>query len=143
MILLYLGIEYSEHSSYDELKRFTRYIRPKEIISTVPVNGKDLSKTAQIPHSWYKYDLKEKRNAYQKSITNFVKVTPLPPNVPLLNKPTLHIPFNYLNNSNKHTINNIILIDNENSENNVSFISEKSAENSEFHYDTADTDWMS
>lgn len=56
-----VGVEYSEHSSYDELKRFVGFLRPKTIISTVPC-GKDLNKTPTIPASWYSGELKPVRD---------------------------------------------------------------------------------
>lgn len=56
-----VGVEYSEHSSYDELKRFVSFLRPKTIISTVPI-GKDPNKTPTIPPSWYTGEVKPVRD---------------------------------------------------------------------------------
>lgn len=68
-----VGIEYSEHSSYSELKRFVEFLRPKAVISTVP-NGKDHMKTPDIPKSWLEVRRNTKKLGYQKSISNYVKV---------------------------------------------------------------------
>ncbi|XP_055920193.1 uncharacterized protein LOC129951869 [Eupeodes corollae] len=48
-----VGIEYSEHSSHNELRRFLSFLRPQQVISTVPY-GKDLTKCPDVPLSWYK-----------------------------------------------------------------------------------------
>lgn len=56
-----VGVEYSEHSSYDELKRFVNFLRPTTIISTVPI-GKDPNKTPTIPPSWYQGEIKPTRD---------------------------------------------------------------------------------
>lgn len=48
-----VGIEYSEHSSHSELRRFLSFLKPQQVISTVPY-GKDLTKCPDVPLSWYK-----------------------------------------------------------------------------------------
>ncbi|XP_037916299.1 DNA cross-link repair 1A protein-like isoform X2 [Hermetia illucens] len=68
-----VGIEYSEHSSYDELRRFVRFLQPSKIISTVP-SGSDISQTSKIPRSWYKNELRIWQKGYQRSITNFIQI---------------------------------------------------------------------
>lgn len=68
-----VGIEYSEHSSYDEMKRFVEFLRPKDVISTVPF-GKDIMKMPKIPKKWLQERKSGKQLEYQKSITNYVEV---------------------------------------------------------------------
>uniref|UniRef100_A0A182YE30 DNA cross-link repair 1A protein n=1 Tax=Anopheles stephensi TaxID=30069 RepID=A0A182YE30_ANOST len=67
-----VGIEYSEHSSFDELKRFVQYIRPREVISTVPYGNSNQNRTPTVPASWYQGDIRPQRKALQLSITNFI-----------------------------------------------------------------------
>lgn len=67
-----MGIQYSEHSSYSELERFVRHLRPEEVISTVPV-GSDLSKVPKIPAHWLSKEMVPRRTG-QQSITCFLKV---------------------------------------------------------------------
>ncbi|XP_065075874.1 uncharacterized protein LOC135699520 [Ochlerotatus camptorhynchus] len=69
-----IGVEYSEHSSFDELKRFVRFLRPQEVISTVPYGNSNQNRTPQVPMNWYRGDIRPERPALQLSMTNFVKV---------------------------------------------------------------------
>ncbi|XP_053659446.1 uncharacterized protein LOC128708493 [Anopheles marshallii] len=67
-----VGVEYSEHSSFDELKRFVQFIRPREVISTVPYGNSNQNRTPTVPASWYQGDIRPQRKALQLSITNFI-----------------------------------------------------------------------
>lgn len=67
-----VGVEYSEHSSYEEMKRFVRFLRPKKVISTVPIGRGH--KTPRVPESWYLGEIKP-RTKQQQAITNFIKIS--------------------------------------------------------------------
>ncbi|XP_004524050.1 uncharacterized protein LOC101454502 [Ceratitis capitata] len=72
-----VGIEYSEHSSHAELERFVTYLKPHEVISTVPVIQGNPCITPKIPEKWYKYrNLKSRHRNFQPSITSFIKFCP-------------------------------------------------------------------
>nr|XP_014091156.2 DNA cross-link repair protein PSO2/SNM1 isoform X2 [Bactrocera oleae] len=72
-----VSIEYSEHSSQAELERFVTYLKPREVISTVPVIQSNPCITPKIPEKWYKYDnLKSRQRNFQPSITSFLKIRP-------------------------------------------------------------------
>uniref|UniRef100_A0A182NQ14 DNA cross-link repair 1A protein n=1 Tax=Anopheles dirus TaxID=7168 RepID=A0A182NQ14_9DIPT len=82
-----VGVEYSEHSSFDELKRFVQYLRPREVISTVPYGNSNQNRTPTVPVSWYQGEIRPQRKALQLSITNFI--TPAKGNItPVLNEPS-------------------------------------------------------
>ncbi|XP_058834222.1 DNA cross-link repair 1A protein-like [Topomyia yanbarensis] len=70
-----IGIEYSEHSSYSELRRFVRFVRPQDVISTVPYGNSNQNRTPLVPAVWYSTEVRPERQAQQLSITSFVKVT--------------------------------------------------------------------
>ncbi|XP_017489837.1 PREDICTED: DNA cross-link repair 1A protein [Rhagoletis zephyria] len=75
-----VGIEYSEHSSNAELERFVTYLKPREVISTVPVTQGKPCITPKIPDKWYKYDtLKSRQRKFQPSITSFLTMLPRQP----------------------------------------------------------------
>lgn len=67
-----VGVEYSEHSSFDELKRFVQFIRPLEVISTVPYGNSNQNRTPSIPVSWYQGEIRPHRKELQLSITRFI-----------------------------------------------------------------------
>lgn len=72
-----VGIEYSEHSSNAELERFVTYLKPREVISTVPVMQGNPCITPEIPEKWYKYViLKSMQRNFQPSITSFLRKRP-------------------------------------------------------------------
>ncbi|XP_058128558.1 uncharacterized protein LOC131292834 [Anopheles ziemanni] len=67
-----VGVEYSEHSSFDELKRFVQFLRPREVISTVPYGNSNQNRTPSVPISWYQGEIRPNRKELQLSITNFI-----------------------------------------------------------------------
>uniref|UniRef100_A0A1A9X1V4 Lactamase_B domain-containing protein n=1 Tax=Glossina brevipalpis TaxID=37001 RepID=A0A1A9X1V4_9MUSC len=78
-----VGVEYSEHSSFEELRRFVRYLKPRQVISTVPV-GKDPMITALVPQNWYKYQELKNTSNYQTVITSYMSKS-----LPLLRPPAM------------------------------------------------------
>lgn len=67
-----LGVQYSEHSSYNELERFVRFMRPKKVISTVPFSSQNMSRTPQVPDSWLNPKLEPKSQSYQRNIMDYM-----------------------------------------------------------------------
>lgn len=67
-----MGVQYSEHSSFNEMKRFIRFLRPKQVISTVPYSNKNVEKTPNIPLSWLNHQLKPKLQSHQPNIKDFM-----------------------------------------------------------------------
>uniref|UniRef100_A0A1A9VB50 Lactamase_B domain-containing protein n=1 Tax=Glossina austeni TaxID=7395 RepID=A0A1A9VB50_GLOAU len=68
-----VGVEYSEHSSFEELKRFVKYLKPHQVISTVAM-GRDPLITADVPQNWYKYQELKNSRSYQPIITSYMSV---------------------------------------------------------------------
>uniref|UniRef100_A0A1A9UI39 DRMBL domain-containing protein n=1 Tax=Glossina austeni TaxID=7395 RepID=A0A1A9UI39_GLOAU len=68
-----VGVEYSEHSSFEELKHFVKYLKPHQVISTVAM-GRDPLITADVPQNWYKYQELKNSRSYQPIITFYMSI---------------------------------------------------------------------
>lgn len=61
-----IELTYSEHSSYEELKRFVQYLKPKRVISTLP-------NSMPIPTEWYQYkSLHQGKRSYQPTMSSYL-----------------------------------------------------------------------
>ncbi|XP_049293611.1 uncharacterized protein LOC125769140 [Anopheles funestus] len=142
-----VGIEYSEHSSFDELKRFVQFIRPREVISTVPYGNSNQNRTPIVPVSWYQGEIRPQRKALQLSITSFITpvkgVDGIMPNEASSSLKTrslsLHTKLekNHLNTAGSTC--EVEVIDVKDSEDGESLKSAQKSENGELSYDT---DWL-
>lgn len=68
----YSGVQYSEHSSYLELKRFVRFVQPEKVISTVPISSSN-QKTQSVPKKWLT-TTKPMTVSSQRTVTSFMKL---------------------------------------------------------------------
>lgn len=66
-----LHVQYSEHSSYDELEKFVCATKPKRIISTVPISSNQ-NKTSEIPKAWLEESVKLRKKSNQTHLENML-----------------------------------------------------------------------
>jgi DNA cross-link repair 1A protein len=62
-----LHVQYSEHSSYDELEKFIVNTKPKNVISTVPIRMNSAI-TAEIPNEWMSSEKRLRKKKTQKKL---------------------------------------------------------------------------
>lgn len=68
--LYIMEVAYSEHSSYEELKRFVQYLKPRRVISTLP-------KSPEVPTDWYQYkSLHQGKRSYQPTMSSYFTKCP-------------------------------------------------------------------
>ena len=73
------GVEYSEHSSLNEMKRFVGFLRPNRVQSTVPYSHRGVYKTPQVPVEWYKgpvEPVRPEKKLKQTLLTSVMKSVP-------------------------------------------------------------------
>ncbi|XP_052888926.1 DNA cross-link repair 1 protein-like [Anopheles moucheti] len=141
-----VGIEYSEHSSFDELKRFVQFIRPREVISTVPYGNSNQNRTPIVPTSWYQGDIRPQRKALQLSITSFITpvkgVDVIMPNVASSSSQNCSLSLRTKLEKNVNTersTTDVEVIDVKDSEDEEDLKSVQKSENGELSYDS---DWL-
>uniref|UniRef100_A0A1B0CG65 DNA repair metallo-beta-lactamase domain-containing protein n=2 Tax=Lutzomyia longipalpis TaxID=7200 RepID=A0A1B0CG65_LUTLO len=64
-----VGVTYSEHSSYTELRRFVRFLRPRCVIPTV--NAEGMREREKVPEKWLSKKIEPWREMRQSTITVF------------------------------------------------------------------------
>uniref|UniRef100_A0A182W873 DNA cross-link repair 1A protein n=1 Tax=Anopheles minimus TaxID=112268 RepID=A0A182W873_9DIPT len=142
-----VGIEYSEHSSFDELKRFVQFIRPREVISTVPYGNSNQNRTPTVPATWYQGEIRPQKKALQLSITSFITpvkgVDVIMPNEASSNMKIRSLSLRTKSEANNNTIGrcsiDVEVIDVKDSEDEEDIKSAKRSENGELSYDS---DWL-
>ncbi|XP_055703555.1 DNA cross-link repair 1A protein-like [Phlebotomus papatasi] len=62
-----VGVTYSEHSSYTELRRFVRFLKPLHVINTV--NAERMKENAKVPDKWLSKKIEPWRESQESTIT--------------------------------------------------------------------------